>query len=94
MTNNGLYECKVMPFGMKNASATFQRLMNIITQGLDGCVVYIHYMIIYCDDWATHVARMRQLFKALCKAGLIINLRKSEIARTKVIYFGTRNWIW
>ena len=50
VTNNGLYECKVMPFAMKNASATFQRLMNFITQGLEGCVIYIDDIIIYSDD--------------------------------------------
>ena len=55
VTNKGLFECKVMPFGMKNASATFQRLMNIITQELEGCVVYIDDIIIYSDDWFTHL---------------------------------------
>ena len=77
-----------MPFGMKNASATFQRLMNIMTQGLEGCVVYIDDIIIYSDDWATHLERIRKLFKALRITGLVINLRKSEFAKAKVIYLG------
>ena len=86
VTNEGLYECKVIPFGMKNASATFQRLMNMITHGLEGCVVYIDDIIIYSNDWKTHLERIRKLFQALKKAGLVVNLRKSEFAKAKVIY--------
>ena len=62
--------------------------MNLITQDLEGCVIYIDDIIIYSDDWATHVNQKRQLFKTLPKADLIINLRKSEIARAKVTCLG------
>ncbi|XP_066946925.1 uncharacterized protein [Macrobrachium rosenbergii] len=83
VTGDGLYECKVMPFGMKNAAATFQRLMNLVTCNLDGCVVYIDDLVIYSDDWDTHLKRIRALFEALRKAGLVINLRKSDFAQAK-----------
>lgn len=88
VTGDGLYECKVMPFGMKNAAATFQRLMNFITCELEGCVVYIDDLVIYSDDWETHIKRIRALFKVLRKAGLVINLRKSDFAQAKVVYLG------
>ncbi|XP_068233339.1 uncharacterized protein [Palaemon carinicauda] len=88
VTGDGLYECKVMPFGMKNAAATFQRLMNFITCDLEGCVVYIDDLIIYSDDWETHLKRIRALFEILRKAGLVVNLRKSDFAQAKVIYLG------
>lgn len=88
VTQRGLYQCKVMPFGMKNAAATFQRLMNTLVQGLEGCVVYIDDIVIYSDDWNTHLKRIKALFQVLRKAGLVINLKKSEFAKAKVVYLG------
>ena len=37
VTPDGLYQYKVMPFGMKNSPATFQRLVNSLISNLDGC---------------------------------------------------------
>ena len=44
---NGLFECKVMPFGMRNAAATFQRLMSFVLQGIEGCTAYIDDIVIF-----------------------------------------------
>jgi len=55
VTPQGLYQYKVMPFGMKNAQETFQRLINQILQNLDGCESYIDDVIVYSDTWEEHV---------------------------------------
>ena len=38
VTPEGFYQYKVMPFGMKNAPATFERMINQITKNFDGCI--------------------------------------------------------
>ena len=88
ITADGLYECKVMPFGMKNAASTFQRLMTIITKDLEGCVVYLDDIVIYSDSWEDHLRQVRDFFLAIRAAGLVINLAKSEFGKTSVTYLG------
>ena len=49
VTPQGLYQYKVLPFGMMNAPATFQRIMNQVTTGLQNTEVYIDDIVIYSD---------------------------------------------
>ncbi|MBW0520165.1 hypothetical protein O181_059880 [Austropuccinia psidii MF-1] len=54
----GIYEYTRMPFGIKNALAHSQRMMDTIFQEeiLEGwMVVYIYYIIIYSETWEDHV---------------------------------------
>nr|XP_054761448.1 uncharacterized protein LOC129267850 [Lytechinus pictus] len=88
VTPEGLFQCKVMPFGMKNAPATFQRLTNQVIAGLDNCVVYIDDILVYSDTWNDHLDHLRALFDRLDKANLVVNLMKSEFAKAKVTYLG------
>ena len=88
VTKNGLYECCVMPFGMKNSGATFQRLMNMITKHLEGCVVYIDDVVIYSSDWMTHLKRIKAFFQAMKDAGLVINLTKCNFTCARVKFLG------
>ena len=46
-----------MPFGMKNSPATFQRLINRLIADIDGCEACIDDIIIYSNDWETHIAK-------------------------------------
>ena len=87
-TPNGLYQYKVMPFGMKNSPATFQRLVNNIICGLDGCDTYIDDVIIYSDSWSDHLRRIRKFFDRLSKAKLTVNLAKTEFCHATVTFLG------
>lgn len=54
---NGHYEYTRMPFGLKNARATFQRLMNTVLSGLQGlhCFIYLDDIIMYSNNLKSHI---------------------------------------
>ncbi|XP_072178543.1 uncharacterized protein [Diadema setosum] len=88
VTPDGFFQYKVMPFGMKNAPATFQRLINTVTSGLVGCEAYLDDIIVYSHTWEDHLLRVRALFDRLTSANLTVNLRKCEFSRAKVVFLG------
>ena len=51
VTPNGLYQYKVMPFGMKNSPAAFERLVNSLISNLAGCKAYIDDAVIFSEEW-------------------------------------------
>ena len=81
VTSKGLSICqyKVIPFGMKNAPATFQWLNNQLTQDLDGCEGYIDDNVIYSKTWQQHLECICSLFDRLTQANLTVNLIKSNL---------------
>lgn len=62
--------------------------MNQITEGLRNCTVYIDDVVLYTDTWEEHVADLERFFTRLEKAGLVVNLPKSEIGKACIIYLG------
>ncbi len=88
VTPSGLYSYKVMPFGLRNAPATFQRLMNMVVGDLDHCAVYLDDIVIYSDSWTSHLFHIRQLLERLAAAHLTVNLAKCEFAHATVTYLG------
>ena len=88
VTPSGLYQYKVMPFGMKNAPATFQRMVNKLVRDIDGCEGYIDDVVIYSDDWSDHIRQIKRFFQIMQEAKLTINLMKSEFGKATVKYLG------
>ena len=72
VTHEGLYEFLVMPFGLCNAPATFQRLMEITLRGLARykCVVYLDDIMVIGRTFEEHLNNMREVLERLRKTGL------------------------
>ena len=87
-TPDGLYQYRFMPFGLCNAPATFQRIINRVIHGLPGVKAYLDDLLVVSDDWETHKQRMWQLFERLQDAGLVIRLSKCQFGGAEVEYLG------
>jgi len=74
------YEYKVMPFGLVNAPATSQRMMNkILHEFLDqGVVVYLDDILLYSKTHEEHVAMVRKVLSLLMEHQLAVSIKKSE----------------
>ena len=84
------YEFNVMAFGLTNAPATFQLLMECTLAGLSGeqCLIYLDDIIIFSSTFEQHLQRLASVFDRLCSAGLKLEAKKCSFARTHVTYLG------
>lgn len=86
----GLFQFKVMPFGLHSAPATFQRLLDIII-GPDMepiAFVYLDDIIVIGRTFEEHLANLEKVFERLRKAKLRINPDKCNFCCTELKYLG------
>lgn len=76
----------VMAFGMCNAPATFQQLVNSVLSGWPNCNTYLDDLIIYTPTWEKHVKSLTQVFARPATASLTVNLAKCEFRPATVTY--------
>lgn len=86
----GHYEYVRMPFGLKNAPATFQRLINsILREHINKiCVVYLDDILIFSTSLQEHVDNVNKIFSALRKANLKIQIDKCNFFSKETEYLG------
>ncbi|CAD6241240.1 GSCOCG00012617001-RA-CDS, partial [Cotesia congregata] len=84
------YEFVRMPFGLKNAPPTFQRLMNKVLMGMmgRGVFVYMDDIIVYSVTFDEHIAKIEELFDRLRQAGLQLQPDKCHLFRKEINYLG------
>lgn len=89
-THTGHYQFNRMPFGLKNAPATFQRLMNNVLSGIQNnrCFVYLDDIVIHADTLENHNKKLREVFQRLSEHNLKIQPNKCEFLRHEVMYLG------
>lgn len=89
-TYSGLYEFKKMSFGLVNAPATFQRLMEVVLVGLarERCLVYIDDILVIGKTWEEHLANLRKVMDRFRAAGLRLKPKKCKYMLPEVEYLG------
>lgn len=88
VTPEDFCQCNVMAFGMRNAPATFQRLVNTVLKGVDGCEAYLDDVVISSFSWSDHISKLNAVFSRLVAANLTLNLAKCEFGQATVTYLG------
>lgn len=78
ITPDGLFEFKVMPFGLCNAPATFERMMDRLLKGLKWvtCLCYLDDVIIFSDSFSKHLERVQQVLEVFQQSGLQLSSSK------------------
>ena len=82
------FEFTRCPFGLSQAPAYFQRLMNQVIKGLPFAFVYLDDVLIHSPDIETHLEHIRILFQRLRKADLKLKDSKCNYFKTHVQYLG------
>ena len=92
-TQQGHWEFIVMQFGLCNAPAPFQRLMNKVFSGTIGdfILVYLDDILVFSRTIEEHWEHLRQALQRLCEAKLYGRLHKCEFLKDKVDYLGFEN---
>lgn len=90
ITPFGLYEFIRMPFGLKNAAQTFQRLIDVVLQNLDCAFVYIDDILVASQTEKQHIQDLRSVFKKLSDFGLVIRLEKCVFGVREMDFLGHR----
>lgn len=89
-TPYGHYEFARMPFGLKNAPATFQRLINSVLRDLINkiCVVYLDDILIFSTSFQEHICNIKTVFRKLREANLKVQINKCKFFARETLYLG------
>ena len=90
VTNEGLFQFRVMPFGLCNAPATFERLMDRVLCGMrwSRCLVYLDDVISFGMSIPGALARLEEVLSRLSDFGLQLKAKKCTFMQTEVAFLG------
>ncbi len=84
----GLYEYRVMPFGLMNAPSVFMSAMNDLLEGLPFVVVYLDDILIFSQSAEEHAEHVRQVLEKIHKGGYFLKLSKCEFFKKEIKFLG------
>lgn len=83
----GMWQFKVVPFGLTTAAQAMQRLMDSLFQD-QGEFIYIDDIIVVSETFEEHLVALNRVFDKLKKAGLTVNIEKCVFCRPSLKYLG------
>ncbi|KAH9263097.1 hypothetical protein BASA83_013560 [Batrachochytrium salamandrivorans] len=88
--STGQFEFLVMPFGLANAPAQFQRMMNSLFRDVIGkhVLVYLDDIVIYSDNMSDHIAQVQNVLRVLQDNGLYCKAEKCHFYKSEIKYLG------
>ena len=84
----GMFEFLRMPFGLKNAGQTFQRMMDEILCDLDFLFVYMDDVLVASRTMEEHIEHFRQLFQRLAAHDLVVSPAKCQFGQRRIEFLG------
>ena len=84
----GKYEFLMVPFGLAQAPAYFQLLMNKVLKGLKFAMTYLDDIIIFSQDELQHLEHLEIVFNHLQEAGLKMKRSKCDFFKSEIHYLG------
>ncbi|KAH9270626.1 hypothetical protein BASA83_007230 [Batrachochytrium salamandrivorans] len=90
ITKYGQFEFLVMPFGLANAPAQFQRMMNSLFRDVIGkhVLVYLDDIVIYSDNMSDHIVQVQNVLRVLQDNGLYCKAEKCHFYKSEIKYLG------
>ena len=89
-TAEGHFHFLRMPFGLVNATATFNRMMRIILKDLQNVASFVDDVLCFTETWEEHLTVLEEVFTRLQRANLTVKPSKCEIAFSSVNFLGHR----
>ena len=87
-TSNGLFQWKVMPFGLVNSTATFTKMMRQILKPHPNMIHYVDDICIFSNTWQEHYEALEHLFKTLQENNLTVSPDKIKIGFPEIEFLG------
>lgn len=86
----GLWQFKVLPMGMSNSPATFERLMEKVMSGLDHNIllIYLDDLIIHGKSFSEHMDHLETVLSRLIQANLKVSPKKCQLLQLEVVFLG------
>ena len=90
VSRRGLFEFRVMPFGLCNTPATFERLVETVLAGLNWqtCLIYLDDVIVIGRNFEDMIKNLDNVLQRLHEAGLKLKPRKCQLFAKQVEFLG------